>query len=50
MYLEILGREAGSSSPSLSSAQGTSSPVKFPPFPPAVNPSGITGVSTGEER
>ncbi len=49
MYLEILG---------------TLSPVKFPPFPeaawgellrpfkrrPAVNPTGITGVSTGEER
>ena len=25
-------------------------PVKFSPFPLTVNPTGITGVSTGEER
>jgi hypothetical protein len=35
MYLEILG---------------VLNPIKFPPFPLAVNPAGITGVSTGEER
>jgi hypothetical protein len=31
--LDILGREAGSSPPSLSSALGVLNPVKYPPFP-----------------
>lgn len=31
--LDILGREAGSSPPSLSSALGGLTPIKYPPFP-----------------
>jgi hypothetical protein len=34
--LDILGREAGSSPPSLSSALGVLNPVKYPSFPAAV--------------
>lgn len=60
--LDILGREAGSSPPSLSSALGGLTPIKYPPFPPAVKSMRgthlrfdvsaliLTGVSTGEER
>ena len=33
--LVILGREAGSSPPSLSSALGGLTPIKYPPFPEA---------------
>ena len=33
--LDILGREAGSSPPSLSSALGGLTLIKYPPFPPS---------------